>query len=188
MTARIAPVSRIVAAVAVLAALPCLPARADQFQPSGEVRGYPSGVIVSGALGKSFGDNWYGALHGAWNFVDRGNNGKFDNEKGGGFGIGGTVDKYFEPRQNGWFLGGRAELFFLNIDYRNSGDPGVRGSSDITVFQPTARAGYGWTFGDGHYGLTAALSLGAEINVDTSGADVGEGAIVLGGLAFTFKP
>ncbi|WP_295685804.1 hypothetical protein [uncultured Nevskia sp.] len=185
MTACFAPVSRIAAAVAVLAALPCLPAHADQFQPSGEVRGYPSGAIVSGALGKSFGDNWYGALHGAWNFVDRGNNGKFDNEKGGGFGIGGTVDKYFEPRQNGWFLGGRAELFFLNIDYR---DPGVRGSSDITVFQPTARAGYGWTFGDGHYGLTAALSLGAEINVDTSGADVGEGAIVLGGLAFTFKP
>ncbi len=185
MTTRIATVSRIAAVVAVFAMLACLPTRAEQFQPSGEVRAYPSGVIVSAALGKSFSDNWYGALHGAYNFVDRGDNGEFDNEDGGGFGIGGTVDKYFQPGQNGWFLGARAELFFLEIDYR---DPGIRGTSDITVFQPTARAGYGWTFGGGHYGLTAALSLGAEINVDTRGAEVGEGAIVLGGLAFTFKP
>lgn len=185
MTARITPWFRIAAVMAALAALACAPARAEQFQPSGEVRGYPSGVIVSAALGKSFSDNWYGALHGAYNFVDRGSNGKFDHEDGGGFGIGGTVDKYVLPGQQGWFVGGRAELFFLNIDYR---DPGISGASDITVFQPTARAGYGWTFGGGHYGLTAALSLGAEINVATDGAKVGEGAIVLGGLAFTFKP
>lgn len=160
-------------------------AQSSQYQPAGEVRGYPSGVIVSAALGHAYADNWYGAVHGAYNFVDRGSNGKFQNEDGGGFGIGVTADKYFQPGQTGWFLGARAELFFLDIDYR---DPGVSGSSDVTVFQPTARAGYGWSFAGGQYGLTAALSLGAEINVDTDGAKVGEGAIVLGGMAFTFRP
>lgn len=170
---------------AAVAAFACLPALAEQYQPSGEVRGYPSGAIVSGGLGRSFGDHWYGSAHAAYNVVERGDNGRFDNEEGGGFGFGATVDKYFQLGQNGWFVGGRAELFFLDIDYR---DPGRNGSSDVTVFQPTARAGYGWNFAGGHYGLTAALSLGAEINVATAGAAVGEGAVVLGGLAFTFRP
>lgn len=161
------------------------PARADQYQPIGEIRGYPSGAILSAGLGRGFGDNYYASAHGAYNFVDRGSNGEFQNEDGGGFGFGATVDKFFQPGQTGWFVGGRAELFFLEIDYR---DPGVSGSSDITVFQPTARAGYGWQFAGGKYGLVAALSLGAEINVATDGPEVGEGAIVLGGLAFTFKP
>lgn len=175
-------------AASVIAALvaPLTPLQAQpRFQPAGEVRGYPSGAIVSAALGASLGDKAYGAVHAAYNFVDRGSNGEFQHEDGGGFGIGATIDQYFQPGQNGWFVGARTELMFLNINYR---DPGVRGSSDITVFQPTARAGYGWTFAGGQYGLSAALSFGAEINVDTDGADVGEGAIVLGGLALTFKP
>lgn len=161
------------------------PARADQYQPFGEIRGYPSGAILSAGLGRGFGDNWHLAAHGAYNFVDRGNNGEFQNEDGGGFGFGITADKYFRPGQTGWFVGARAELFFLEIDFR---DPGVRGQSDTTVFQPTARAGYGWAFAGGKYGLTAGVSLGAEINVATDGPEVGEGAIVLGGIAFTFKP
>ena len=159
--------------------------RSQPYQPIGEVRGYPSGAILSAGLGRGFCDHRYASAHAAYNVVDRGSNGEFQNEEGGGFGGGITVDKYFQPGQNGWFVGGRAELFFLDIDYR---DPGVRGSSDTTTFQPTARGGYGWSFAGGQYGLTAALSLGAEINVHTRGAEVGEGAIVLGGLAFTFKP
>jgi hypothetical protein len=34
--------------------------------------------------------------------------------------------------------------------------------------------------------VEAALSLGAEINVRTHGEDVGEGAILLGGLGVSF--
>jgi len=185
----VCPTRLLRATLVVLAAAPALLAppavRAEPYQPAGEIRGYPSGVIVSAGLGRSFGDHWYAAAHGAYNVVDRGSNGKFQNEEGGGFGGGITLDKFQQPGQTGWFAGGRAELFFLEIDYR---DPGVSGSSDITVFQPTARGGYGWQLGGGRYGLVAALSLGAEINVSTDGRKVGEGAIVLGGLAFTFKP
>ncbi|WP_293375112.1 hypothetical protein [Nevskia sp.] len=160
-------------------------AQAHEYQPFGEIRGYPSGAILSAGLGHEYSDNWYGSVHGAYNFVDRGSNGEFDNEDGGGFGFGVTADKFFRASQTGWFVGARAELFFLEIDYR---DPGVRGSSDTTVFQPTARGGYGWQFAGGKYGLVAALSVGAEINVATDGPEVGEGAILLGGVAFTFKP
>jgi hypothetical protein len=162
-----------------------LPAHAGQYQPGAEFRGYPSGEIISGFLGTDLGNHYYGSASLSYNFAQRGSNGKHDDENGGGIGGGVTVDKYFRPGQLGWFLGGRAELFGLSIDYRN---PGVSGTSDILVFQPTVRGGYAWAFDHGHYGLQLGLSFGGEINVHTRGEAVGDGAIVLGGVAFTFKP
>lgn len=160
-------------------------AQAGEYQPGAEFRGYPSGEIISGFLGTDLGNNYYGSASISYNFAQRGNNGVHADEKGGGVGGGLTVDKYFRSGQVGWFVGGRAELFGLSIDYR---DPGTSGTSDILVFQPTARAGYAWAFDGGRYGLQLGLSLGAEINVHTKGADVGDGAIVLGGVAFSFRP
>ena len=163
-----------------------LPAFAEQYQPGAEFRGYPSGEIISGSLGTPLGNNYYGAASVAYNFAQRGNNGRHDDENGGGFGGGLTVDKYFRPGQVGWFLGGRAELFFLNIDFR---DPGRSGNSDIVVLQPTARGGYAFAFGEKRrYGVQLGLSVGAEINVHTRGEKVGDGAIVLGGIGFTYRP
>jgi len=175
----------LLAAVPTIAASAAVPAQAEQFEPFGEIRGYPSGVIFTGGLGLPLSNNYYGSLHAGYNVAERGNNGEFDDESGGGFGFGGTVDRYFGPNQTGWFAGGRLELFFLEIDYRGPGS----GTSDITVFQPTVRGGYAWRFGNsGQYGVQLAVSAGAEINVATSGPEVGEGAIVLGGVSFTFKP
>ena len=165
--------------------LASVPVQAGQYQPGAEFRGYPSGEIISGFLGTELGNDYYGSASISYNFAQRGNNGKHDDENGGGVGGGVTVDKYFRAHQLGWFVGGRAELFGLSIDYRN---PGVSGTSDILVFQPTARAGYAWAFDNGRYGLQLGLSLGAEINVHTKGEKVGDGAIVLGGVAFTFRP
>lgn len=172
-------------AALVIAALAAVPAQAGEYQPGAEFRGFPSGEIISGFLGRDFGNGYYGSASVLYEFAQRGSNGKHDDENGGGAGGGLTVDKYFRAGQVGWFVGGRAELLFLNIDYRN---PGVRGNSDIVVLQPTARGGYAWAFNNGHYGVQLGLSLGAEINVHTRGEKVGDGAIVLGGVAFTFRP
>lgn len=182
-----ATVSALTLRAAACAALFCaaVPAQAGQYQPGAEFRGYPSGEIVSGFLGTDLGNEYFGAASVSYNFAQRGNNGRHDDENGGGVGGGLTVDKYFRPAQQGWFVGGRVEVFFLNIDYR---DPGGSGSSDITVLQPTARGGYAFSFDHDRYGVQLGLSLGAEINVHTKGAEVGDGAIVLGGVAFTFKP
>lgn len=166
-------------------ALAALPAQAGQYEPFGEFRGFPSGEIISGGIGTALSNNYYASAHVAYEFAQRGNNGEHDDENGGGIGGGVTLDKYFRRGQVGWFVGGRAEVLFLNIDFKN---PGVRGSSDTTVFQPTARAGYAWAFDHGRYGLQLGLSLGAEINVHTRGEKVGDGAIVLGGVAFSFRP
>jgi hypothetical protein len=74
------------------------------------------------------------------------------------------------------------DVWDLIIDWK---DPGRMGSTETLVLQPTAEVGYGWnTAGVGRIEL--GLGLGAEINVDTDGEDVGEGAIFL--IAVTWLP
>lgn len=162
-----------------------LPAQAAQYQPLAELRGYPSGVILSGGLGLALDDRTYATAQLAYDFAERGSNGRHEDEHGGGIGGGFTLDRYFRPAQLGWFVGGRIELFALGIDYRE----GTRsGSSDTLTLQPTARGGYAWAFDGGRYGLQASLGVGAEINVHTRGEKVGDGAIGLAGIALTFRP
>ena len=162
------------------------PAAAADF--GAEFRLYPSGQILTGKVDFPLdGGLWLSGSAG-YDFADRGDHGEHRDERGGGGGVGATLDWYFDKargRQRGWFVGLRSELYFLDIDWR---DPGRSGRSDVTVFQPTARGGYGWEFDSGHYGLQLAADLGAEINLRTRGEKVGEGAILLGGVAFTFRP
>lgn len=182
---RLARLSVVLPSAALSLLFAAAPALAGQYQPGAEFRVYPSGEILSGFLGTDLGDNYYGAISASYDFAQRGSNGRNEHEDGGGFGGGVTVDKYFRPAQLGWFVGGRVEVFALSIDWR---DPGISGSTDVTVLQPTARGGYAWAFDGNRYGLQLGLSVGAEINVHTSGRKVGDGAIGLAGAAFTFRP
>ena len=124
----------------------------------------------------------------AGNFTDRQDFAEHDRETGHGGGLGAGWRHYLTPwtnrseaRPNGWQYGVRLDLFALRISYR---DPGPRfGHSNILVLQPSAEFGYGWsTPGLGRLELN--LGLGAEINVNTDGEDVGEGAIALLGLTW----
>ena len=83
-----------------------------------------------------------------------------------------------------WALGavsGTAQdVWDLEIDWE---DPGpVTGSTDVIVVQPTAEVGYGFRLGEDGWRVELTFGLGAEINVDTDGDDVGEGAIALLGV------
>lgn len=184
MTHRSAALTLSLAAAMLLA--PLAATQAADF--GGEFRLYPSGEILTGKVDFPLDHGLWLSASAGYDFAQRGDNGEHDDEKGGGGGIGATLDWYLDKargHQRGWFVGARTELYFLSIDWR---DPGRSGSSDITVFQPTARGGYAWEFQGGRYGLQLAGSLGAEINVHTRGEDVGEGAIALAGIAFTFRP
>jgi len=72
------------------------------------------------------------------------------------------------------------DLWFLDIDWKD--DPNLSGSTDVVVLQPTVEGGYAWWLGPGRLELLAAV--GAEINVDEDGEDVGDGAIGL--IGFTY--
>lgn len=151
---------------------------ADGMDGYGELRIYPAGGIASvGALIPE-GQRTELGVSVLFNRAERGDAGKHDHESGNGFGFGIEARRFIAPVRTGWFYGVRAELFRSRIAWRDDG--GLQGNSDITVFQPTARLGYRI----GQSRVELAASLGAEINLSTQGAEVGEGAIGLLGVSY----
>ena len=163
-----------------LLALSLLPLAAQAVEPYAEVRGYPAGGIFSAGLLFDAGNQYEWGVSALYNRAERGNNGKHDNESGDGFGGGIEARRFHNVSRSGWFYGVRAELFQLDIDWR---DPGRSGSTDIVVLQPTARLGYRFFRSGAPFSVELAGGLGAEINLDTKGEKVGEGAIGLFGIA-----
>ncbi len=54
----------------------------------------------------------------------------------------------------------------------------ISGTSKVTVLQPTAELGYFFLLDNGLV-LLPTIALGAEINIQTEGEEVGQGAILL---------
>lgn len=158
-----------------------LPVTAADFYT--ELRAYPAGAIGSVGLMFAQGARDELGVSLAYNVAERGDAGEHQDESGEGFGIGVEARRFVAASRQGWFYGARAELFQLDIDWR---DPGNRsGTSEITVLQPTARLGYRFA-PQGSVRIELAAGLGAEINIETEGEEVGEGAIGLAGIALHF--
>ncbi len=160
-----------------------LPFAAGAATPYVELRAYPAGGIASAGALFAHGSHLELGISALYNRAERGDAGKHDDESGDGVGIGIEARRYHRSTRMGWFHGARAELFRLDIDWR---DPGRRGRSDITVLQPTARIGYRFAPIRPGVSLELAAGLGAEINLETKGEKVGEGAIGLLGAALRF--
>jgi len=153
------------------------------------VQGYPAGVIAAGHVRYALSDRDELSLRIGYNATDRQDFGEHDDERGGGLGGGIGYRRSLRPRgEGGWLWGARADLWDLEIDWKD--DPsgafpaGREGTTDVLVLQPTAELGYGWWLEGAR--LELVLGLGAEINVDTAGEDVGEGAILLLGVTYLF--
>lgn len=147
-----------------------------------EVRGYPAGVIAAVHSLQPIGerDAWH--VSAGVNVTDRRDWGEHDDEEGGGSGIGGGWRRYETADRDGWFGGARLDVFSLEIDWEE--DSGDEGTSDVLVLMPTVEGGRAWAVG-GPWVIEAGIGFGAEINVDTDGEDVGEGAILLGQLGIS---
>ena len=144
-----------------------------------EVRVYPAGVIVDSQTLWPTGDRDAWHFEVGANITDRRDFGEQDDEEGSGAGVGFGWRRYEDEARMGLFWGARADLWSLEIDWED--DDGPEGTTDVIVLQPTVEVGRAWGMG-GPWVFEASLALGAEINVDTDGEDVGEGAILLGGL------
>lgn len=151
-----------------------------------EIQAYPTGVIpgIHFEYGLSEKDGLLGRV--GYNIVNHRGLGIQDNEKGGGFGFSVGYRRYFKTNRQGFFLGARTDLWFNKIDWKENPTlpTEIKGQTDVTVFQPTAEAGYvinlkqeGWSF-------VPSIAFGAEINIKTTGRPVGEGAVLLLGFAF----
>lgn len=152
-----------------------------------ELQAYPAGIITGPRIEWSRSEREVIAVRPGWNITDRRDFGEHDDEQGDGPGIGVNYRRWLAPDRTGWLFGGRLDLWWLEIDWKD--DPGkpseVEGKTDVVVLQPTLEGGYSFRLSE-RWRLDLTLGLGAEINVDTDGEDVGEGAILLGGISFSY--
>ncbi len=146
-----------------------------------ETQVYPAGVIPGLHAQWELSPNEALTARLAHNFTDRRDFGEHDDEEGGGFGAGLGYRRYLGHSREGWLWGARIDVWDLEIDWEDGGGTPAAssGSTDILVLQPSAELGYGLRLGDSKWRLEWTLGLGAEINIDSDGEDVGEGAILL---------
>jgi hypothetical protein len=158
------------------------PGQAQKAKTIGlQVQGYPAGVITTLRGGLEIDPQQEISLRVGYNLTRRGDFGEHDNEEGGGPGFSLGYRYYVKDKLDGFFLGARTNLWFLEIDWRDD-DPLLRGTTDITVLQPTAEVGYNLVGGRSSWLFAPVVSLGWELNVRTDGEEVGEGAIFLAGI------
>jgi hypothetical protein len=162
-----------------LAVLALPPASAQQV--GGELQLYPAGAIVVARYTRDVGQATRLHLHAGLNATDRRDWGLHALERGAGFGGGLALHRYRGSAGRGPWIGLRLDAWSLDIEWR---DPTRIGTTDVTVLQPTARGG--WTFNAGQVAIDASISIGQEFNVRTTGDPVGEGAILLAGIAVGF--
>ena len=152
-----------------------------------EIQAYPAGVILGMQWQYPIADDEVIFTRVVANITDRQDFGEHDNEEGDGFGIGVGWRRYLDRESSGWHYGARADVWNLDIDWRNDSGTPLTGNTDIWVLQPAIEGGYSWPFSDGNWSLDLTASLGAEINVSQNGDDVGEGAIALLGFTFLYN-
>ncbi len=149
------------------------------------LQGYPAGFIGTGKFTYFYRSDQSATLYLGLNVTDRRDWGRHDDESGIGAGAGLAWRRYFDEDGLGWFLGVRTDLWFMQIDWEENS--GASGTTDIVVFQPTAQVGYSFLPEGSRWVFEASAALGAEINLQTDGEPVGEGAIFLLGLGAGFR-
>ncbi len=155
------------------------------YSASAHIQAYPAGIIGTLSLSYQPGIQHVFSGYGGFNTTDRRDWGKHDDESGTGPGFGLGWHYYFNTAPAGFYAGVRTDLWFLTIDWKENN--GATGTTDITVLQPTARIGYTFLPGQGTWFIDTNVSLGAEINIETEGDPVGEGAILLVGVGLGYR-
>ncbi len=150
-----------------------------------EVQQYPTGFIFSINGSGSLSSKSLLEVRFGYNLVRHRDLGVHEDERGGGFGasVGLVRSIASDLDAKGWFLGGRFDVWFNNIDWRDGigTNREIRGETEAIVLQPTALAGYRFFLNE-NWTIHPTVALGVEINVQERGGEVGEGAILLWGL------
>ncbi|WP_339608299.1 hypothetical protein [uncultured Roseivirga sp.] len=150
-----------------------------------EVQAYPAGIMFMAKTGFSLNDHNVLNARIGYNMARRKNFGKHDNEEGGGLGLNAGFRHYLKSVHTGFYYELKTSVWFLNIDWRDN-NPNRTGSTSITVFQPTAMIGYDFSL-NSKFSVGAYAGFGYEINVISSGEDVGQGGISLAGFSLSHK-
>lgn len=146
-----------------------------------EVQWYPAGWMVGPVASFSLAHKHSINIRIAANIADRHDWGKNDDEKGTGYGGSLGYRFLFTPGKNSFFVGARVDLWRMKIDWKDkiNAAPATSGQTKITIFQPTAEAGYNVMSKTKKWNFVFSAAAGQEINIRTTGKEVGEGGIFL---------
>jgi len=122
-------------------------------------------------------------IRAGYNIVDRKDWGGHTREKGNGPGGGIGYRYYFPFRPHQFFLGLRADIWRLKLDYTDSTGGGI---SKTWALHPAAEAGYMFLINDMIF-ITPAISAGYLSNLSTTGGALGEGFIFTAGISAGIK-
>ena len=153
------------------------------FDVGGEFQWYPKGFISALHLAYNFPIHHSFQARIGYNRSTWKDLGKHDNEDGGGPGFSLGYRYYFLVRPHGFFLGARADLWRLTIDWRQGSNTG---RSKISALQPTAEMGYMFLINDLFF-ISPSIACGVQTNVQTDGQTVGDGFIILAGISAGWK-
>lgn len=150
-----------------------------------ETQAYPAGLMFMAKANFNLNEKNQFTTKLGYNMARRQDFGEHDNEEGGGFGANLTVKHYLKENYLGWNYSLRASLWMMTINWRNN-SPVQSGSTYITVLQPTISGGYDFAL-NSKLKLGLFVAFGYEINILSSGQDVGQGGISLIGFSLSQK-
>lgn len=154
-----------------------------QTDLSFEFQAYPTGLIPGVRVEKNFSEKHAVHLRLGYQLINHRDLGVHESEKGNGFGFSLGYKRYFKAGHEGLFLGGRSDVWLNTLDWMdNIGAANeLKGTTMITVVQPTLEGGYAFLLGD-QFIFAPSLGFGFEVNVRTEGEPTGQGAILLAGF------
>ena len=149
-----------------------------------ELQVYPTGVIGAVNLYKEIKTKSFIHCRFGYNLIRHGDAGVHQDERGNGWGGSVGYDYALRLRKRNVLMGLRCDLWQNSINWKNNigTSSEVSGKSKVTVVQPTFRIGFPIKLG-GDF-LIPEIAFGSEINVKTSGEEVGEGLILLLGFSY----
>lgn len=151
-----------------------------------EIQWYPAGWIIGPVVNYAIAPKHNINTRLAVNIANRHDwSGLNDDEKGNAFGGSLGYRFLFTPDKSSFFLGARVDLWGMKIKWKNKiGTPQeTRGTTKITIFQPTGEVGYWLKLKDRNWSLLFSAGGGAEINIKTTGKEVGQGGMWLLGVS-----
>lgn len=149
-----------------------------------EFQAYPTGLIPGLRFSVSAGAKGEASIRLGYQWIRHGDAGVQEEERGEGGGLTLGYRYYFDVSRNKWFAGVRNDFWYNILDWKDQIGTSLemKGSSKVFVLQPTLEGGYLKEWNNGWF-LVPSLALGFEVNVVTQGAETGQGAIFLLGIA-----
>ena len=122
-------------------------------------------------------------IRAGYNIVNENYSGNYQNEKGGGIAAGIGYRYYLRYKPSGFFIGARADIWNMDIDWTKNL---LTGNTKSTFFIPAFETGYMLVANDWFF-FTPSISVGSRFNVKSGTESIKDGLLVSYGFSAGFK-